>query len=1753
MKKTLMIFLMMCLWTASLQAHPVKDMLERIDKGASRKFVLELVDTGGPGFFELDQKGGKVVVRADSYVDMAAGVNWYLKYYAGVHLSWNCMKAGLPDVLPPVPEKERHETELPYRYYLNYCTYSYSMAFWDWERWEQEIDWMALHGINLPLSIVGMESVWKNVLERLGYTSEEADSFIAGPAFQAWWLMGNLEGWGGPNTDGWCERRLELQQRILDRMREYGMKPVFPGYSGMLPHDAGERLGIDVSDPGYWNGYHRPAFLQPGSRDFADIAAIYYEELEKLFGKTDYYSMDPFHEGGSIEGVDLAAAGKAIWTAMKQANPDAVWVAQAWGNCPYDDMIRDLPAGDMLVLDLYSESRPQWGDPASSWYRKDGFGQHDWIYCMLLNFGGNVGLHGKMDHVIDEFYKAAESPFSKTMKGAGLTMEGIGNNPVMYELLMELPWRPEKFTKEEWLGTYRSARYGRSDANVSAAWKILSETIYDAPDFSTQQGTHESIFCARPSMNVTQVSSWAETQDYYWPEDVIDAAGRMVAAADGFRGNDNFEYDLVDIVRQAVAEKGRLVYREMQEAWKDRDAERFAKLSDAFLKLILSQDRLLSTREEFMVGRWLEDAKALGSTSQEKDWLEWNARVQITTWGNRTAAEAGGLRDYAHKEWNGILKDVYYRRWKTWSDALLTAVRDGKEMPEIDFHAMDEAWTLRHDSYPSTPQGDPVDVAKSVYAECLSVPYGNMQRERRTVLFEDRENGYTVMPDSSFAAGAAILNSHMPVRRMIRVVGGAALPEPFTARGETLFREAEYLIDDSLDSLVTANEKYSLYFKGSGDSFDRTAYYRIGGMPSGKFTAVLPVVMRDSLYYDGDGHGFGLEMEVYYSKPGRAAQDIYDSPDTVFRLSVPRGSSDVFEEIAAGFEVEKETACILLKVGGTGFSGVCRVESPYLLRDGKRLVDIPFGRFSEVGTDSTDYWAGCNLSVHSWPRWRLTFNGRTCFEGNIFDRASDIADFYIPLPEWVEGSGIFNLTLVSEPPQTVFPYVLRSFELLEEPARSFEVVSVPKYVPVGEDAGILIETNAENVLLEVSAASGNAISPARQTLFFPEPGLHAVPLHGSACGADVPIRLSDGGRTVDVAVSHVLEHGYDQVYLSSGDEIYVDKTGPVYDYFFKWYVSSRIGNWYQFRPSYQWSGFREWTPEFIDRYKTLLCGLNMPYAWQAEGRALAGNRLNPPAEALSSPMFRGKQSHENDGGYNYWRHFLYEGLYSDLAARARPYGGIFAKHRPIYTDKGVFIHYDPYKVTDMADGARYLVDNLRYSKGESIRHTGPSTFFRYLYQAGYQWLGAEQMYGPEELVMSSLRGASKAYSKPSYGSLHAMQWGTGPFTAAEHPLWLYMSLATAYMHGSSHINTEEALWTDEYANDRYSESGRQHRYAQNRILDFIQTHTRRGEQVSRIAVVQGRNDAWNVCNRGTLWSQKGEKWAFNDASRSFDLLKVFYPNHFVGWCTVDNMFTETPYGTVDLVPVEAPADVWKRYEAVVFLGWNTYDESDFVHLEEFVREGGTLVLSAAHLNAELRPDRPVRFPENDSLLRKMLGRDYRDLKGRVEKEYGAGKIIYYAGKCYPANDLVRAGYENDLRELAESILSQDLQEGWIAASENVSYTVWEHDGIRTFYLLNTDWKGSSPAEAVWSCSGKDFAFKVRHYCMETLHQCGSLAILPHSNTTDILDIHVPGSGRTGNVVVVQTTGPDVLEIMDAAADRHYEVSIPTPGVHHIEL
>ena len=1022
--------------------------------------------------------------------------------------------------------------------------------------------------------------------------------------------------------------------------------------------------------------------------------------------------------------------------------------------------------------------------------------------------------------------------------------------------------------------------------------------------------------------------------------------------------------------------------------------------------------------------------------------------------------------------------------------------------------------------------------------------------EQRTVLFQadNPKKPLTLAPGDHLDVTASFDSAAMPTHKYLRVVGGTVLPGRFKDRGEELFRQFECLIDDSLDTVNVDSDRNSLYFKGNNEDFERKAYRRVSGEQLASGALTVSAKAKRTNFSVVDASDFGVQIELFFNKDGRDKNDVYDGPDALLFMPIPGGSGP-FSEITQTFILPDNVAAAVIIVGGQRFSGDCWVEAPRLTPSGKATVQLPYEK-EEERADKFNYWVGCNLATRNWPVWGLSFNGKTLLEKAVFDRASCVADFFIPLPQDLKNANTLRLTLVRDPVAANFPYEVRSVELIESPARDFEVVNSPRYIANGREFDLLVESNKPNVKLAIKAPS--SIVPEKGEISFADAGLHVLKFRAVSPDTKPTVTLSDSTRTESVSLGQIVEKANDGIYLSVGDDIYVDTNDPHFAEYFKWYVGQRMGNFFQFRPSYQWSGVRKQPVETLKHYLNLLTELQMGYAWQVEGRTLAGRDINPSVNVLNdSPAFEGKQAHENDGGYYYWQHFQYKGFFSDMAARTRPLGGIFAKHRPIYTDHGVFIHYDPQSVADMADGARRFVENVRYSKGESTRHTGPSTLFRYFYQAGYDWLGAEQMYGPEETIMSSLRGASRAYHKEKYGSLHAMQWGSGPYTDPKHALRHYLSLAVAYMHGSSHMNTEDGLWLDEYVNDRFSEAGKAHASAQHKMLDFIETHDRRGELNTNIAVIQGRNDAWKSFGRGALWSQQGTKWAFNKACESFDLLKVFYPQNKIDASGPDGWFTSTPYGAVDLLPIEADQSVLNQYKLIIFLGWNSYDADDFARLVEFVKQGGTLILSAAHLNADLAPDKTPVFPKDDRCIQRLLGEAYRDFTKKIVVSLGTGRVIYFPQPLYPIDKAITDDYTGTMVEAAIRANSGQRGKGWIEPDSHVGFTVWDKDERRTIYLLNVDWQsGNESHAAVFRFGPSTFTVNARRGALETIHCAEGLAIMPGSNTTDLLDIARQGDGWH---VRVQTTEADELRIFNAATGKDGEKTLDGPGLHDLVL
>ena len=697
--------------------------IERIIPGKSSSFIIEAIpQQNGKDVFELDSRDGKIVLRGNNGLSIASALNYYLKNYCFCDIGWNGTNLKLPATLPMVKSLVHKTTPYQYRYYLNYCTYNYSMAWWDWERWQKEIDWMALNGINLPLAITGEEAVWQNVYKSMGFTNKQLDEFFSGPAYFAWFWMGNIDAWGGPLPQHWMDSHKELQKKILERERSFGMKPVLSSFTGHVPPSFKDKFpGAKVKKTNWDAGFPDVYILDPDDPMFETIGKKYIEAQTKEFGTDHLYSADTFNENvpPTNDSTYLDGMSKKVFNSMAAADPKAIWVMQGW-MFHYNNkfwqpqqikaLLNAVPNEQMIVLDLYSDAHPVWN-------RTEAYYGKPWIWSMLQNFGGNISLFGRMRHVAADPAIALHDPESKNMRGIGITPEGIEQNPALFALMLENVWNDTPIDVDKWLVNYAQRRYGQSNSRVNEAWHILLNTVYSG---GLTEGGAESIIVARPTLKKT--IDRVLTKLDYDPAQLVKAWGIFINASDSLKQSDGFQYDLVDITRQVLANYASPLQQKMADAYKSKDKEHFKLYSTQFLQLMDDMDALLSTRKDFLLGKWINEARANGITEKEKNLYELNARDLVTLWGDKES----GLSEYSNRQWAGLIKGYYKQRWVLFFSQLDKSLSAGTE---FDGKAFDKQvkdwewqWVNKHDNaYPNATSGNAVDLSKQLFEKYNSI------------------------------------------------------------------------------------------------------------------------------------------------------------------------------------------------------------------------------------------------------------------------------------------------------------------------------------------------------------------------------------------------------------------------------------------------------------------------------------------------------------------------------------------------------------------------------------------------------------------------------------------------------------------------------------------------------------------------------------------------------------------------------------------------------------------------------------------------------------------------------------------------------------------------------------------------------------------------------------------------------------------------------------------------------------------------
>lgn len=703
-------------------------------------FVFEIKEfPSGNDTYEIESlEDGRVIIRGNNGIAMASGFNYYLRYFCKV--DYNPLFVSnleMPETLPEVEGKITKETQYDVRYALNFCTYSYTMAFWSWEEYEAFLDWAAMSGINLVLDIVGQEEIIRRTLLEYGYDNEEIKDYIAGPAYFAWYYMQNMTSFGGPLPDYWFESRVELGRQIHDRMQTYGIRPALSGFSGMVPNDFKEKNpNAVIVDQGTWCGFQRPdmlrVYVDDGQKDyFGELADTFYEAQKDVYGEiTDYYAVDPFHEGGKTGDMDLTKVYETVQNKMLEHDPNGIWVIQQWSGSLNDAKLQGLKEKEnALILDLSSE----YNSYADVMERN----QIPWVWNMIHAFGGRLGIEADANTISQEIPAAYEK--YDYMQGIGMTPESLERCPMIYELLWDMAWTKDPIDPMEWGRQYMERRYGGVNDSLMEAWSILLRNAWN------EHGAAQSVINARPTENYTSTSSWGSGAINYDQKDFEKVFKIFIDNYEAFKDSECYVYDLVDIARQVLSNSALDYHKLMVNAYRANDLEDFEEKSDHFLKLIQIQNDILEVSDYFLTGTWLNDARTMFEDADDwtKDLFEFNARCQITTWGGKKSSDGGGLRDYSHRQWAGVTEDFYLQRWTMWVDEYKAALEEGRSPSGFEWFNTEWKWVNRKsdEGFAYPVEGD----AETNLGELINEVYENYTVTNIEKIFssDENENQYT--------------------------------------------------------------------------------------------------------------------------------------------------------------------------------------------------------------------------------------------------------------------------------------------------------------------------------------------------------------------------------------------------------------------------------------------------------------------------------------------------------------------------------------------------------------------------------------------------------------------------------------------------------------------------------------------------------------------------------------------------------------------------------------------------------------------------------------------------------------------------------------------------------------------------------------------------------------------------------------------------------------------------------------------------
>lgn len=909
-----------------------------------------------------------------------------------------------------------------------------------------------------------------------------------------------------------------------------------------------------------------------------------------------------------------------------------------------------------------------------------------------------------------------------------------------------------------------------------------------------------------------------------------------------------------------------------------------------------------------------------------------------------------------------------------------------------------------------------------------------------------------------------------------------------------------------------------------------------------------------------------LRIEIRNKRDNLLNKQTKFPPDRIETIDIPEGSFDLTEFAADISLCDKEIANLMFIVEGEKFEGEVVFEAPFLTASNGFNIIPPFGH-DAAQYDYLYNWFGVNLSKSEWPAMKIVLNGETVFDDEFFERCHRYSEKEITLPENAlqAGTNHIEFTLTNDWHNAV-PYRLHEVGIVSEDRNTFDIVACPEIVTVGKAFGLLLDLKAPAEL--TAKTDAKILSP----LVFPEAGLQVLQLECDKLRNDLSIELSDGTTTQKAVVRRVIDRTEDHIITGTGDLIYVDQATENSLNFFKWYKANHVGDLLTIRPTYRWSGFRVRNDAMWRKLITLMNGQGMKYSHMLDCREPQGYLGNPSIAELSAPTgdpsgFLGRQLHERDGAYCYWGDHTNPGdfwnnntrydaeLFFDICNRYRhldpDHAGSEFYHEDWFDDgKRFWLCHDPSLPSDMEVQAKAVMNSLRVIRKGSTRHTGPSIFFKYFCQSGYDWIGAETMDSPTEFLMAALRGAAEAYNVPTVGVHHALQWSSSPHNDEGRYRRYRLALYVAWMQGAHEHNTEEGLWhMEEFyeAHHRHGIAAKSHLKMQQDFNRYIHSHSRQGRLRANVGILHGRYDGFPCFGGGNIWGRTYRQGfhADFDAEQSWHIPRnSFYP-HGTKFSATRHQSTEPkPIGLIspnlrgcfNIIPVE---EDWADYPFLAAFGYNKAEKEDLDRLLQKVGSGATVLLTLGHLTCTTDraaiegyklafEDHPIfeamgfegvpicvdntyngqRLPMGKNLTaadREVLVWADNGAPLVVEKPYGNGSILFFNTLYYPANPAIKDLYVQYFEDRCDAVCANEPV--FPVVDKDVQGVVYDlPDGTQAVYFIAVDW-WNDPAgirKAQLRIHGVHYGVELAFGVMKKALVKDETAILCQSESADVL-------------------------------------------------